>query len=209
MSAHEPIELKVAIEQFAEAHASELVAIERDIKSLIAGDTDANLENIEAHLGALYGEAEGRGDSVAMQQIAASWELTQQLAAANTQLLGVATGATYGMNKAIEERDELVEAIEDEDDSHPLIGRLIEAVQEQAYYDSEMDMYDHLHDLLLDNAIENICDMLGITDYQTARSLALLVCYGNDGYGDNCIPDEVQKAIGRFVAERLGAKDGA
>lgn len=198
----EPIELKIALEQFAESHASELVAIEKDIKSLIAGDVDANLNRIEGHLGALYADAEAANNSVAMQQIADSWELTQQLAIANQQLLGIATGATYGMNKAFEQRDELIEAVVEQDTSNPLVGNLVEELSEQFAYEWLMSDYEGTQAEALEVITEHAQALLGM-EHEAAYRLAHILAYGYTGYGDNVIPDETLLSIGRFISEKL------
>lgn len=205
-SDHEPVTIKTALDDYTQTNHPQLLAVREEISTLVNADSDTIFGVAKDRLETIYHDAEASGDAKTMALVVDAFSHVEMLYQANDQLVGVAVASRAAMEKAVEERDDLVSAIEEQDEMHPLIGDLIEAVREDAYYDSEMSMYDHLHDLLLDNAVENIAQLMGITDRNVANRLALLVCYGYDGSynGSGGTPEEVMKALGRVITERLG-----
>ena len=202
----EPTSIKEALDAYVETNHPGLLAVREEITALINADADTIFRVVEDRLGQIYADAESRGDTSTMQLATDAYEHAKELYQAADQLTGVAVASTAAMNKAVEERDDLISAIEEQDEYHPLLGQLIEAVRDETIYDSEMGMYDHLHDMLLDNVVENLSLCLGL-NADLAGRLALLVCYGWDGAynGSGGIPEDVQKAIGRAIAEKLEA----
>lgn len=207
----EPTSIKDALAQFTEANHPELLAVREEITALVNADADTIFNVVEERLGTIYDDAEQRGDTSTMQLATDAYQHAKELYQVNDQLTGVAVASTAAMNKAVEERDDLVEAIEERDKRHPLIGQLIQAVREEKMYDDEIKTYDHLQDMLLENACENAHDLLGIESSNVAGKIAMAICFGYDGSynGDGGIPEETLLAIGRFIEEKLGAQNAS
>ena len=187
-----------------EQRAEKLAAIEEEVAALVVGDSAINFQEIEARLGEIYAEAEAHHNSDAMQRAVTVFEHAQMLATSNSQLRGVAVGSLYGQREAEAQRDELIEAMEDQDTGHPLVGRLVEDVSEQLAYEWQMDFFDDSRAEALDDCTQNAMDLLSMEN-EAAYRLAHILVVGYTGYGDHTIPDETLAEIGRFIAEKLGA----
>lgn len=199
----EPVTIKEAINQFTETNHPQLLAVREEINALVNADSDEVFQVARDRLGQIHAEAEARGDSQTMALAVDCYTQIETLYQANDQLFGVAVASKAAMDKAIDERDDLVDAIEEHDRRHPLVGRMIADLRDQFDYENEAAMYDHLYDMLLENAVENIAHMMDIADDEMNNMLAMIVCYGYDGYGDAPIDQEDLFAIGKFIAERL------
>lgn len=208
----EPVELKTAIKNFTEEHAAELTEVEAEIVALVNADSGLTYQEIEGRLGTIYADAEARGDTQTMQLATEAYYHAQELVQTNGQLLAVATGATYGLRKSMEEHEELIEAIEEQDEYHPLIGDLIEAVRDQTQYEAEIYACESAHEDAYECMANNCRTLLGMEDSGIIRLFSLLVVDGFTGYGVSQVDDATMRNIGAYIEKRLaqvvGAKNG-
>jgi hypothetical protein len=205
----EPITIREAIETYTETNHPELLAVREEITAIINADSDISFQQIEAGLGQIHHDAEQRGDTTTMQYVMEVYDYAKELYQANDQLTGVAVASTAAMNKAVEDRDELVEAIEEQDEYHPLIGDLIEAVRDQTQYEAEIYAYESAHEDAYDCMANNCRTLLGMEDSGIIRLFSLMVVDGFTGYGVSQIDDETMHIIGKFIEMRLATAIGA
>lgn len=117
-------------------NTTQLATVEQQIASL----SIHNIDEIGAQLGAIYDEAEARGDLATRDRAGWLWNAAQEQATAiQTARAAAATAATIAKtvtaqrDAAINEHAQLREAAEDFDIEHPVIGRLIEEVEDNAF----------------------------------------------------------------------------
>lgn len=116
-----------------------LATIEQ-IESQLANMAAFDLDTIGAQLGALYSEAEQRGDIQAVQRTGWLWDMAQQQHAALTTASNIAHTAanlakTHAAQRdaALKEFQELADAVDTADYDNERVASLIEMVEENAF----------------------------------------------------------------------------
>ena len=107
------------------------------IEQQLAAIANFDLDAIGAHLGAIWDDANQRGDVEAVQRAGYLWDTAQKQHAALTTVTNVAATAvqigkavTAQRDAALQEYENLAEAVADGDYDHPLVGGLIEEMEE-------------------------------------------------------------------------------
>lgn len=135
--------------------ATALANIEATKTSLVAmrQHADESLREVEGHLGAVYSDAESRGDEAAKGQIVTAWDRVQQIHN-DLALTGAALDGVLAAAKLLSEEhdrkqaalDELEEAIDMRDMDHPLVYDLVQ--------DVEQDFVEWYGDSIYEGALE-------------------------------------------------------
>ncbi len=115
---------------------AQLTAIETQLAKLQSID----IQDIGAQLGAIYAEAEQRGDADTVSRAGWLWDVAQIQAQAVDSARAVAATATQIGRAAIQQRDAAIEeyadirrAAEQWNQNHPIIGGLIESVEASTF----------------------------------------------------------------------------
>lgn len=202
----EPLSIQEAIESYAETNHPALLAVRDEIVSLINGDTNTIFQVAKAGLEQMYTNAVAHGDRAGAFLAENVFEHVLELYQANDQLLGMTVASTAAMQKAVAERDELVEAIEEQDTDHPLVGQLVEDVSEQVAYEWQMGYDDATREEALEACTQNAMEFLSLGD-ETAYRLARLLVLGYTGYGDSALSAGLLLEIGDFIERKLRGDD--
>lgn len=136
--------------------ASALANIEATKTSLVAmrQHADESLREVEGHLGAVYNDAESRGDEAAKGQIVTAWDRVQQIhndlaltGAALEAVLAAAKVLSEAHDAAESELNTLTNAIEDLDiDGHPLLRPFVDDLVQDATEGLFEDAYENAMD---------------------------------------------------------------
>jgi len=137
--------------------------------SLTAND----LLTMQEQFGTLWQDAEQRADKDAQAAIVVAWERAQNLANASADAARAATTAGTLAHEAIQQRDsmfdqlrELEDAIGDADVDHPLVGELIEHIEErtaeQIGDNYLLEAYDQAYDEASQTLIDELSTATGI-----------------------------------------------
>lgn len=136
--------------------ANALANIEATQTSLAAArqHADESLNEVHAHLGAVYNDAEARGDEAAKGQIVTAWDRVQQihnsLALSGAALDGVLAAAkvlSEEVNRKQAELSELEDAIDTRDMDNPLVYDLVT--------DTEQTFAEWYGDSIYEDALES------------------------------------------------------
>jgi len=118
--------------------ARQLVAVQQRIGAL--ADGQASLGEIWASLNTVYLKAQEANDQETLGAVPAIWERAEQLANTSAAAITVAGGALEIAGAVALQRDEAAKAYKelhkaavDGDGKHPVIGQLIEAVEEHVH----------------------------------------------------------------------------
>jgi len=118
--------------------ARQLVAVQKRIGAL--ADGQATLGEIWASLNTVYLKAQEANDQETLAAVPAIWERAEQLANTSAAAITVAGGALEIAGAVALQRDEAAKAYKelhkaavDGDGKHPVIGQLIEAVEEHVH----------------------------------------------------------------------------
>lgn len=127
------------------------------------------LGSIEGPLGELYHQAHSTGDEATEQRVMAVWNESQQLANLIPPFVAALQGGAATIEELKHQRDaiaeelkDLVEAVQSTDADHPLVGDLIELVEEMTEesvwdyisYSGETTTYDEVYDQIYDEIAE-------------------------------------------------------
>lgn len=106
------------------------------IEQQLATIANVDLEAIGQQIGAIWDEAEKRGDLATIERVSMIWQNAQQQhASLNTVTNVAATAIGLGKNiaaqrdAALEEYKNLAEAVENFDDEHPVVADLMDAIE--------------------------------------------------------------------------------
>lgn len=135
--------------------------------------TSDDLLTMQEQFGILWQDAEQRADDAAKQAIVVAWERAQNLTNAAADAARAATTAGTLAHEAIQQRDsmfdqlrELEDAIGDADADHPLVGELIEHIEErtaeQIGDNYLLEAYDQAYDEASETLIDELSTATGI-----------------------------------------------
>lgn len=150
---------------------SQLALIQAEIASRLATQTGIVLADIEHQLQTVYATAEAAQDDAACRAVEATWNNAQLLVQNQDVLMNAAVSATHALKLLETEHEDLVDALEDHDDTHPLVGTFMETARDEAYETAFYEMEDKIeearqeaaedeHEYAYEQAWENLYDDL-------------------------------------------------
>jgi hypothetical protein len=158
-----------------------------------------HMENIAAMLADLYDHAAAENDPAAADIIVTVWQQIETLHTALTSFVQAAhkTAEEFRSQRdgALEEVDGINQAVYWLNREHPLIGPLIESVEEEALVYAEEDAFDHFY-----NSIHDTIKPLGFS-YDEAQRLVDLFQESGD------LTAEQQAALKLFIEKLTETAD--
>lgn len=156
------------------------ISVKAQIMATWGEGTDAMLSHVEQHLGQVYNAAEAVGDQSTMLSVAESWQSTQALAAqaknavdAFLTAAAIVDPVVMQRNAAVQELADLTKAIENWDQSNPLVEGLIDGVADlmsQVQDETETTITEIYAESTLDELTANAQVNLGF-EWEDAASL--------------------------------------
>lgn len=162
-------------------------------------------------LGELWNQAQAEGNTGAMALISASWQRTEMIANQTVQLDALKQAAAVAIATIEDERrvvaerlEELETAIHYQDDSHPEIKELVEAIREDVTEEIQDDAnemaLEYAFEVTYEQAMENVREATGCTWEQANRFCAFLE-------GDYDLTDETAAML-KATIESMEVKSG-
>lgn len=162
-------------------------------------------------LGELWNQAQAEGNTGAMALISASWQRTEMIANQTVQLDALKQAAAVAIATIEDERrvvaerlEELETAIHYQDDSHPEIKELVEAIREDVTEEIQDDAnemaLEYAFEVTYEQAMENVREATGCTRQQINRFLAFFE-------GDYDLSDETAAML-KATIESMEVKSG-
>lgn len=195
------VQNKVLSELSAE-QVAELENIRRQIAAMLPTDIRKSAGQIEQHLGRICQIAEQNGDLDTYNLACETWQEVQAMAATGEMAEGLAAGNALATQVVVEQRDDLLRAIDREDEEHPEVAALIAGVREDTEYQVVTREQDAARNEALEITVSNL-ERHYYLSHETAVRLAADIVKGFAGLGDSMITNEHRAAIGDAITAIL------
>lgn len=180
----------------SDAITTQIEALESQLQNATAERAEQIMAQAGQLLGTHYDDAERRGDTAGMQLASTAWQNLTALAEVSKQQHAVARAAVdlgktvvTQRDQALEELDELTEAIQTADLDHPLVADLSEWIEESA----AEGLTDYLNTQAYENIVDTIQTTLGCT-YAEAWNMVQILD------GDTPTAEQCDRFIALFIA---------
>jgi hypothetical protein len=176
--------------------------------ALVAIEDGETMKELHERLGTIYQAGEARQDSAIVQQVEAVWSLAQELHRQKEQVKEASGLALEGLELTLETTAQrlanLMEAIEEIDQSHPMVADLVERIEIDFVDGAEEMIYDNATEMLHENLMERLTILMMDVGIGGEDAKKGAVALHDLIEGNITMSEEERDALQRFVRGIMG-----